>query len=137
MRDHLINFLDNKSDRLDQLNIPRNSFISNFMRELQHTLEKWRSFEAFQRLPRDPRSNFHTSFIVAGYSDNFIELLEDSRREIFFVPKEVVLKDLSAIPPLGHPLRFWESGNLYLDKTGSGIGEHQIPYFRERSTIAK
>ena len=131
MRDHLINFLDTKSNMLERIDTPKSSFISSFMRELQHTLEKWRSFEIFQTLPQ------RTRFTLTGESGDFLELMSFNRRELFFVPTDVVLREIDEIPPLGYPLRFSHTGNLIIHRGGIPLWEHEIPRFRDLCEIAR
>ena len=131
MRDFLVNFVDNKLNRLEQSidNPSRNSsFVSNFLKELQNSLDKFRSYEIFQNLPR------HTRFHFTGQSGDLLEIMAFDNKELYFVPRSIIDGDF---PKLGEGLRFSHEGRLIIHHGGIPLWEDQIEEFRNQCTLAR
>ena len=131
MRDFLINFADNKLNSLEQsLTNPssRSSFVSNFLRELQNSLDKFRSYEIFQNLPL--RTRFH----FLGQNGNLLEIMSYRNEALYFVPKNIIDGEF---PKPGYPLRFSEPGRLVIQRSGIPLWEDEILKYRETLNIAR
>lgn len=130
MSDNFFNFLDTSLDKLDKSihNIFEDTFVDDFIHELQDCLEKYHSYDLFKKLPTS------TYFHLTGYSGNFLECMAYNEKKIYYVPKGIII---GKTPTIGDALTFANPNNLVINSGGIPLWGYEISKFKNECTIAK
>ncbi|MDR0978358.1 MAG: hypothetical protein LBL91_00140 [Lachnospiraceae bacterium] len=88
MSNKLYDFLENTVTSLDKAlhSTIENTFIDDFLHDLQDYLQKCNSYSLFKELPNS------TYFHLVGESKNFLECMAYNEKKIYYVPKSIIVR---------------------------------------------
>lgn len=132
MNNDFFNFLDNSLNKLDKTIHPKleDTFVDNFLHELQNYLDKHRSYNLFKELANS--TNLHLTDI----SNNFFEFMNYREKELYYVPKNAI-SFIGKEPEIGEALSLIDKDTLTVNYGGIPLWNYQIPEYKNECTIAK
>ena len=127
---NIFNILDTGLNKLDKTvhNTIKDTFVDNFIHELQDYLAKYHSYDLFKQLPKS------TCFHLTGYDNKFLECMAYGEKKIYYVPKNVIS---GKMPELGEALAYSDYNKLSVNYGGIPLWEDEIPKFKNECTIAR
>lgn len=126
-------FLNSANDILKNLDISlhskiENSFVDNFLHELQSYFTKLQSASLLSNLPK------HTILTFAKYDGNFAVCFDYNKKKIYYVPQENIE---GSKPEPGEVLKVYSPGKFYVDYTGIPAEKDKIEDYLHECDIAK